>query len=230
MHHSASIAMVHVPPPVVKILIAFYIHLLDYASSKQLFLSAGQAQTALIHQFLPYEESAAGQCLLFCCFGNVLFLHLPSFVWKCKVNVLQSTSLLEHILHYYFIMAALLLAISSLAAKADRVLSTQMALYFLWHIIHKCRESKHLSLFKKKTLCTLFPMCMESFAFCFVLVILPLFWLGKKDPLEKTSSSSSSSFSEWIAHFMHINSFFVLCDLGSLVFQCLEIVVYPCLL
>lgn len=224
--------MVHVPPPVVKILMAFYIHLLDYASSKQLFLSAGQAPTSWIQQFLPCEESAAGQCLLFSCFSNVLLLHLPSFVWRGKVHVLQSASLLEHILHYYFILAALLLAISSTVVKADKVLSTQMALYFLWHIIHKCRESKRLSLFKKRTLCTLFPMFMESFAFCFVLVILPLFWLANKDAEGKTSTTTttSSSFSEWIAHFMHINSFLVLCDLGSLVFRCLEVVVYPCLL
>lgn len=200
---------------------SLYIYLLDHASQQPRLLSLAKKNglSQMMHTWLP-----EGQCLLFCCFSHILILHSLSFVWRSRVHGLQSTSLLEHILHYYFIMAGLLLWVSSSIHKSEKVnkiIATQLSLYFLWHILHRCKETKNLSLFKKKTLATLFPMFIESFAWCFVLIILPFFWMTQGHPSQATDAL--------FTQLLHLNSYWVLCDLASLAFRCLEILVYPCL-
>jgi hypothetical protein len=168
------------------------------------------------------------QQLLFCCCFNILSLHIPSFIWNYKVNTSRSIALLEHILHYYFILAFILFLVKYhhplISPLMEMTISTQMCMYFLWHIFH---EIKLQELYFKKR-CTLFPKVIETSISVFILCILPCYWsLIHGDELqnvcgETVHHDNAESYGRVVRNSFIYFSTLLLSEIASIFFQCFE--------
>jgi hypothetical protein len=227
-------AQVHIPPPSAKLLIVFFLFVMECAHEASRYSN-------IIQLNLPL--ASGGQQLLFCCFLNLITLHLPSFFWNRKVNAHQSIAFLEHIIYYYFTMALLLMCFdysqdSSFISYDDSSLSeiiiaSQMSLYFLWHVFHELKLESQCS----RRPCTLFPRLIKSSIYIFVIVILPIFWLGVDGPVskwyqkkcfldtenisQKPPPSDEILYRVW-PHMLYLFSTFILPEIAAVIFQTFE--------
>ena len=215
-------SMVYTPHPLVKFLAVTYIWLLHHGCMQGRTIDPA---TQHISPSSPIIVKGAQQ-LLFCCLLHVLILHLPSFVWSFRIDVARCTALLEHILHYYFIMASVLSLVPCLLVPdpdsgnlSEMIVGTEMSLYYLWQII--CKSNEQALGQKRKLHCTLFHGFMETFVLVFATVILPIFWL--QNLAHSTESPHTQQF------FLHAFSLLFFSEAASVVFRLVEVVVYPSL-
>ena len=213
--------MVYTPPPLVKFLAVTYIWLLHRGCMH-------------CHTFEPATRHISSspilvkgvQQLLFCCLLHVLILHLPSFIWSFRIDMVQCTALLEHILHFYFILASVLSLVPCLLETkpdsgnlSEMIVGTEMSLFYLWQIIYKSNEQALGQ--KRKLHCTLFVGFMETFALVFATVILPIFWL--QNATHSPEPPHTHQF------FLHAFSLLFFSEAASVAFRLVEVVFYPSL-
>jgi hypothetical protein len=115
------------------------------------------------------------------------------------------------------------------------IVATQMSLYFLWHIY---REIKSGGYHTQKH-CTLFSDFIEMSILIFVMAIIPIFWaniFAEQDSLfedgffcfNQVHSNSTAlmpentSVQSVLFQLGYLYSTFVICDLGSIAFHCME--------
>ena len=201
---------VHTPTPLAKVFVIAFIFLNN---------------KFVTNNYTALENSdGKAQQLLFCCFFNILSLHIPSFIWNYKVNTSSSFALLEHILHYYFILAFMLFLVKYhyplISPMMEMTIGTQMCLYFLWHIFHEIK----LQEINLKKRCTLFPKVMETSISIFVICILPFYWsLIPTDELQNLCGEAlERKYSGVLAHSFLIFSSLLLSEIASILFQYLE--------
>jgi hypothetical protein len=228
-------AKVHTPPPSIKLSMVFFLFAMECARDASKHYN-------IFHLNLPL--ASGGQQLLFCCFLNLITLHLPSFFWNHRVNTHRSIAFLEHIIYYYFTMALLLMcleysqdsepsSISYDSALSEIIIASQLSLYFLWHVFHELKLETQCS----KRQCTLFPRLIESSIYIFVIIILPIFWLGVDGPeskwyerkcfldtqniSQKTPPSEEIQYRLW-PHTLYLFSTFILPEIAAVIFQTFE--------
>ena len=156
-----------------------------------------------------------GQEMLFYCFLNLFLLHIPSFLWVYQVNLSKCLSLLEHIVHYYFTMALLLLFFTSrLQCKqgnSELMVASQMSFYYLWHIHHKIKDSSNSK-------CTLYPGFMGLTIYTLIISGIVILF-SAKDILKCDSITCGSVLSN---DFINIYSAFLASEIASILFQWIE--------
>ena len=233
--------IVHSPTPLVKIIIIGILFFLSHLKqfNKEILLSFGPESVLDGSGWVGYYYQNSlgfslsnGQQLLFCCFANVLVLHLPSFIWSYRVNLTQSIRLLEHILHYYFTQALILLMLHMPlhvngepigSIFNELIISSQMCFYFLWHIFHEMKTNNHHT-FKKH--CTVFPNCIEMSIYLFITCIIPIFWASLSEHQETKPfyyhNDSRDEISKILLQFLYLYSMFLIPEVGSLMFQLSE--------
>lgn len=239
---------VHTPPPLPKVLMTLYIAMLigmddsmkTLINSRLLPLQIKTEEDINTTFYLSFK----GQQLLFCCFFNILALHLSSFVWyshKRANNIPQNIILLEHILHYYFALAFILhlfntflnlFKIPTISNECiEMIAATQMCLYFQWHIFCEIKR-----LLPKQS-----HFFIQTSMYMFIFGIIPIFWARMGDirfctfhhtdntTIHISSCKNSETHhnnDKWInmiylLFFLH--SILLLAETGGLLFQWLEI-------
>jgi hypothetical protein len=182
-----------------------------------------------------------GQDVLFCCFSNVLLLHIPSFFFINRtINITQSLTLLEHILHHYFIMALILLLFTSttdeLTGKIcnfEIIIAAQMSFYFLWHIYHEI-ENNNKQTNSSHYKCTIFPNFLKLTICVLVAFFLPISIISNTTYTENCDifygdkMSPFNGKSKNIFKYLYIYSTFLLPDIGSILLQVI-VNIYPLL-
>lgn len=229
--------MVFTPPPAVRLLILLYVLLLEYAKNQSGMLMATMKQSRWFSIIMMIGNNLTEHHMLFYFFLNVLLLHLPSFVWNFRVDTSQSIDLLEHILHYYFALALVLLTLVPVFAHGSFSLmaSTQMVLYYLYHIFHKLKASKPMP--HRKRQCTLFPNLMETCIFSFTFIMLPVFWLVSQcetladhDTIFLVDANKRQQLLQFFRKPLLSSSLFFFTDVASVLFQFIIEVLYPLLM